>query len=108
MRIVSRQAHIPYQDYHMLCVSCRDRPIFRTRITTCYVYRVETGPYFVPGLPHVVAPSAQARHTVMVSTDQLGRTIAVLIAAQARSKKPHTRALLLRGAHSFNTPLDSL
>ena len=23
--------------------------LFRTRITTCYSYRVETGPYFVPG-----------------------------------------------------------
>ena len=27
------------------------RPIFRTRITTCYA-RVEAGPYFVPGLTH--------------------------------------------------------
>ena len=26
--------------------------LFRTRITACYYYRVETGPYFVPGLPH--------------------------------------------------------
>ena len=27
---------------------------FRTRITTCYSDRVETGPDFVPGLPHVI------------------------------------------------------
>ena len=30
-------------------------PLFRTRITTYYAHRVETGPYFVPGSPHVVA-----------------------------------------------------
>ena len=24
-------------------------------MTACYPYRAETGPYFVPGLPHVVA-----------------------------------------------------
>ena len=29
----------------------------RTRITTCYAYRVEAGPYFVPGLSHIVARS---------------------------------------------------
>ena len=29
----------------------------RTRITTCCDYRVEAGPFFVPGLPHVVAHS---------------------------------------------------
>ena len=29
--------------------------LFRTRITTCYPYRAEPGPYFVPELPHVVA-----------------------------------------------------
>ena len=29
------------------------RSCFRTRITTCYPYRVEAGAYFVPGLPHV-------------------------------------------------------
>ena len=28
---------IPYQDCHMLCLSSRGRPIFRTRITTCYM-----------------------------------------------------------------------
>ena len=28
--------------------------LFCTRITTCYAYRVETGPYFVPGVPHVI------------------------------------------------------
>ena len=44
----------------MLCLSSGDRPLFRTRITTCNAYRVETGPYFVPGLPHVVAHSSQA------------------------------------------------
>ena len=32
---------------------------FRTRITTCYSDRVETGPDFVPGLPHVVAHFSQ-------------------------------------------------
>ena len=26
---------------------------FRTRITACYAYRVEAGPDFAPGLPHV-------------------------------------------------------
>ena len=30
---------------------------FRTRITTCYPNRVDAGPDFVPGLPHVVAHS---------------------------------------------------
>ena len=34
------------------------RPLFRTRITPWYPYRIETGPYFVPGLTH--AHSAQA------------------------------------------------
>ena len=34
-----------------------DFSLFRTRITTCYACRVETGPYFVPGLPRVVAHS---------------------------------------------------
>ena len=33
----------------------RAPPPSRTRITTCYAYRVETGPYFVPGLPHIDA-----------------------------------------------------
>ena len=32
--------------------------LLRTRITTCYPDRVEPGPYFVPGLPHVVAHCA--------------------------------------------------
>ena len=31
------------------------RTLFRTRITECYSDRVETGPDFVPGLPHAVA-----------------------------------------------------
>ena len=26
-----------------------------TRITTCYPYRVDSGPYFVPESPHIVA-----------------------------------------------------
>ena len=30
------------------------RAHFRTRITTCYPDRVEAGPDFAPGLPHVV------------------------------------------------------
>ena len=43
MLIELRQALISYQDYHV-----------------CYAHRVETGPYFVPGLPHAVAPLSQA------------------------------------------------
>ena len=35
--------------------------LFRTRITACcYPDRVETGPHFVPGLPHVPARLSQA------------------------------------------------
>ena len=34
--------------------------VFRTRIITCYAYRVETGPYFVPGSPYLFAHSSQA------------------------------------------------
>ena len=59
---------------HVICVSSEDRLLFRTRITACYMriewrqalvsyqdyrmsyaYRVETGSYFVPGLPHAGA-----------------------------------------------------
>ena len=36
MIIEWRQALISYQDYHMLCLTSGDRPLFRTRITTCY------------------------------------------------------------------------
>ena len=35
---------------------------FRTRITACYSDRVETGPDFVPGLPHAVAHSLQVQY----------------------------------------------
>ena len=38
------------------CHSYDHHPL-RTRITTCYSDRVETGPYFVPGSPRVVAHS---------------------------------------------------
>ena len=36
--------------------------LFRTRMTACCPYRAETGPYFVPGLPHIVAHPRRPRH----------------------------------------------
>ena len=41
---------------------------FRTRITTCFSDRVETGPDFVPVIPHVVAHSR--RYVAYTNTDQ--------------------------------------
>ena len=36
-------------------------PLLSTRTTTCYAYRVEAGPYFVPGLPRVLCSSSRDR-----------------------------------------------
>ena len=64
------------------CPNSKLRWLFCTRITACYPYRVETGPFFVPGLPHVVAHARRRGYgpdLQRLPIRRLGRGAAVLL-----------------------------
>ena len=63
--------------------------LFRTRITTCYSDRVEAGPDFVLGLPHVVAHSRRYWER--------------LLAERYRAAQETTQEVLGRGASAFES-----
>ena len=62
MLIELRQALISYQDYRMLCLSSWDRPLFRTRIATCYPDRAATGPRFRTRITTCFSPLSQVAY----------------------------------------------
>ena len=83
---------------------------FRTRITTCYPNRVDAGPDFVPGLPHVVAhsrrPAAQVASRWILTAVAAGprRPAGPRLRSQRRCRRPRAWRRSWRWAATSQPP----